>query len=295
MDIRVLKYFLAVAREGSVTRAAETLHITQPTLSRQLMELEEELKAELFMRDRRRMTLTESGVLFQQRAKEIVLLLEKTERDLAEQNALVGGVVSIGCTESAVSLELPEIFRSFSSMYPMVKYDIYSADGDDIREKLDRGNIDLGLLIEPIETAKYDCVRLPYRDRWGIVMRKDDPLAAKAAINMQELLGLPLIISRRQIVSEEVTSWFGVPYETLNVVATNNLLTNSIPLAKSGFGYVVSIESAFTVRESSVLKFVPFAPEHTSGHMLAWKKNRIFPPASKLFVEQLKIHFRHDE
>lgn len=204
MDVRVLRYFLTVAKVGNITNAAEILHITQPTLSRQLMDLEEELGTSLFTRGKRQITLTDSGLLFQQRAKEIVSLLEKTERDLAEQKDLVGGVVSIGCVESTVSRALPELLEEFSNRHPKVQYELYSADGDDIREKLDRGNIDIGILLEPIEAAKYDYIRLPYQEQWGILMRRDDPLAQKTSIGIQDILTLPLILPRRTIVQNEI-------------------------------------------------------------------------------------------
>ena len=161
MDLRLLEYFLAVAKTGNITKAAEQLHVTQPTISRQLMELEETMGAPLMIRGKRQITLTDAGVLFQQRAQEIMDLMDKTSRDIADQNDLVGGTVSIGCVESCVSRMLPEVLKDFSALHPKVSYELYSADGDDIREKLDRGELDFGILVEPVEAAKYDCLRLP--------------------------------------------------------------------------------------------------------------------------------------
>lgn len=156
MDIRLLEYFLAVAKYGNITRASEQLHVTQPTISRQLMELEETVGTTLLIRGKRQVTLTEAGVLFQQRAEEIVSLMEKTMRDITDQDDLLGGTVAIGCVESCVSRMLPKVLSGFSERFPKVKYELYSADGDDIREKLDRGDLDFGILLEPVEAAKYD-------------------------------------------------------------------------------------------------------------------------------------------
>ncbi len=287
MDIRVLKYFLAVASEGNITKAAEVLHITQPTLSRQLMELEEELGTPLFLRGKRKIALTESGILFQQRVREIITLLEKAEREISDENQLVGGVISIGCVESMASLLLSEAMAEFSDRYPLVRYEVYTANGDDIREKLDSGALDIGILVEPVETSKYDFMRLKVTDRWGLVMRSDDKLAVKESIDVNDLLDLPLIVPRRTIVKEEIADWLGIGSGQLNIAASVNLLTNAILLAERKLGYIVTIEGAYLIRPKEGIRFIPFAPAKTSGHVVAWKKNRIFNTATRLFVEQL--------
>jgi DNA-binding transcriptional LysR family regulator len=291
MDIRVLRYFLAVAREGSVTKAAQTLHVTQPTLSRQLIELEREVGASLFIRGKRQISLTDSGMLLQQRVKEIVSLLDKTERDLAEQRDLVRGVVAIGCVESSASALLPEVMEKFSARYPLVQYEIYSADGDDIREKLDRGNIDAGILLEPIETAKYDYIRLPFDEKWGLLMRRDDPLAERDSIGAADIVDIPLILSRREIVQNEIANWFDIDPERLHIIAFNNLLTNSMLLIKRGLGYAATVSGAYAIRKCDDICFVPFSPERTTGHVLAWKKNRMFTTATSLFIGLIKDAF----
>ncbi|WP_145321745.1 LysR family transcriptional regulator [Paenibacillus xylanexedens] len=285
MDVRVLRYFLTVAKAGNITKAAEILHITQPTLSRQLMDLEEELGTRLFIRGKRQITLTDSGLLFQQRVKEIVSLLDKTERDLAEQKDLIGGVVSVGCVESTVSRVLPELLEEFSNRHPMVQYELYSADGDDIREKLDRGNIDIGILLEPIETAKYEYIRLPYQEKWGILMRRDDPLAQKASISIQDILSLPLIPPRRTIVQNEIASWLGVENDNLFIFASHNLLTNAMLLVERKLGYAICVSGSYTIRESNSTCFVPFEPERITTHVIAWKKNKIFSSATAHFIQ----------
>jgi DNA-binding transcriptional LysR family regulator len=288
MDIRVLKYFLAVASAGNITKAAESLHITQPTLSRQLMELEEELGTQLFTRGKRNISLTDSGIIFQQRVREIMLLLDKAEREISDQNQLVGGVVSVGCVESMASFVLPEVMTELMEKYPLVTYEIYTADGDDIREKLDSGALDIGILVEPVETSKYDFMRLNINDKWGLLMRSDDKLADKESIAISDLIDLPLIVPRRTIVKEEIMDWLGTGSEQLNIVASVNLLTNAILLAEKKLGYIVCIGGAYMIRPKDGMKFVPFSPEKTSGHVVAWKRNRIFNSAAKLFVEQIR-------
>lgn len=288
MDIRVLKYFLAVASEGNITKAAEVLHITQPTLSRQLMELEEELGAALFVRGKRQVSLTDSGILFQQRVKEIISLLGKAEREISEENQLVGGVISVGCVESAASMILPEAMSEFSGKYPMVRYELYTANGDDLRDKLDSCAIDIGILVEPVETTKYDFMRLKVTDRWGLLVRSDDRLAAKESIDVSDLIDLPLIVPRRTIVKEEIADWLGTGTGQLNIVASVNLLTNALLLAERKLGYIVTIEGAYQIRPTDGLRFIPFSPEKISGHVVAWRKNRIFTKATRLFVEQLR-------
>ena len=290
MDIRVLKYFLAVSREGNITKATEALHVTQPTLSRQLMDLEKDVGAQLLVRGMRQVSLTDAGVLFQQQAKEMILLLEKTERDLAELKDLVGGVVAIGCVETVVAHLLADALLQFSREHPMVQYELYSADGDDVREKLDRGDIDIGILLEPVEAAKYDYIRLPCTERWGVLMRRDDPLAQTGSVRVAEILPLPLILPRRRIVQEEIQGWLGVESSNLRIVASHNLLTNAIALIERGLGYAICVEGAYTIRPSEAVRFVPFAPERITGHVLAWKKNRAFPSATSCFIQFMRNH-----
>lgn len=288
MDIRLLNYFLAVAREGNISKAAESLHITQPTLSRQMMELEKELGTDLFVRGKRKIMLTDSGIFFQQRAKEIIQQFEKTKRELAEQNNLTGGVVTIGCVETNASRLLPDALSEFSKQHPMVKYELYSADGNDIREKIDRGDIDIGILIEPVETAKYDYIRLPFYEQWGIVMKKNDSLADKKAISTDDIKKKPLIVPRRTIVIEEIAKWIGMESDQLNIVASHNLLTNSLLLVEKGLGYTICVKGAFDIRKADNICFVPFVPERITGHVLAWKKNKVFSNATEKFLQYIK-------
>lgn len=287
MDIRVLRYFLTVASEGNITKAAETLHITQPTLSRQLMDLEEELGTQLFVRGKRHIELTEGGIMFQQRVREIISLLEKAEREISGENQVVGGTVAVGCVESSAAFLLPEVMAAFSAKYPEVRYEFYAADGDDIRDKLDSGALDIGILVEPVETSKYDFTRLAIKDRWGIVLRVDDPLAAMESIEVSKLSYLPIIMPRRTIVKAEISEWLGID-KSINVAASVNLPTNGILLVEKKLGYMVCIEGSYEIRPKTGIKFLPFTPEKTSGHVVAWRKNRIFNTAARLFMEELR-------
>ena len=288
VDIRLLEYFLAVAKYGNITRAAEQLHITQPTISRQLMELEETVGSPLLIRGKRQVTLTEAGVLFQQRAEEIVSLMEKTLRDITDQDDLLGGTVAVGCVETCVSRMLPKVLGGFSARYPKVKYEIYSADGDDIRDKLDRGDLDFGILVEPVEAAKYDFFRLPYWETWGVLMRKDDPLAQKDCIEKEDILSRRLIMPRREIVQDHIAGWFGVERTQLDIFASHNLINNAALLIEAGLGCVICTGGCFEIRGGENLCFVPLAPERTSGHVLAWKKNRVFHSAADRFREYVR-------
>jgi len=291
MDVRVLKYFLAVAREGNITKAADAVHVTQPTLSRQLMDLEDELGVELLVRGKRKVTLTSSGVLFQQRAQEIVALLDKTQRDIAEHNETVAGAVAIGCVETCASFLLPEALEAFSALHPMVKYEIYSGNGDDIRDKIDSGHVDLGILVEPVEVAKYEFVPLSFQDTWGVLMRKDDPLAKKESLRVQDIVGLPFFMSRRRIITDEIESWFGKMAKKLNVLGYHNLPTNTMLLIERGLCYSIIVEGAYSIRPNEKLRFVPLSPARKAGHVMAWKKNRIFSQATSLFLEYVRNNY----
>lgn len=285
MELRVLEYFIMVAKEGNITRAAERLHITQPTLSRQLSELEKELNTQLFIRGKRSIVLTESGQLLMQRAQELINLVAKTERDLLESKDELLGTIAIGCVESLASRTLVHWMKEFRVSQPRVVFDLFSANGDDLREKLDRGILDLAILLEPIESAKYDSIRLDIQERWGILLPINHPHASLSHINVDQLKTLPLSLSRRSIVQDEVERWLGVSRDALNIIVTQNLLTNSLLLLKEGIAYPLTIEGAFIIRPEDHIRFIPFHPERTTGHVLAWRKNQLLNPATRLFLQ----------
>lgn len=288
MELRVLKYFLAVAREENITKAAEFLHITQPTLSRQLMQLEEELNAQLFIRGKNRIVLTDEGMLLRRRAEEIVDLANKTEKEFLEQDNLVTGEIFIGGGETNAMHILARIIKKFKEEYPQIKYQFYSGNADDIKERLDKGLIDIGLLTEPVDIEKYEFVRLEQKEVWGILAPKDSKLAAKEYATPQDLLKLPLLSTRRTIVQNEIANWFGQDYEQLDIIATYNLIYNAAIMVEEGIGYAICLEKLVNINDETKIRFIPFYPPLLTGTVIVWKKHQIFSPATARFIEKIK-------
>lgn len=212
MEIRVLRYFLTVVREEGINRAAEALHITQPTLSRQLSQLEREVGVKLFNRGAKKITLTNEGILLRRRAEEILALVDRTEQELIEQDEQVEGRVVIGGGELAAMQELPKIISSFREKYPLVTFDIFTGNADVVKEQMEKGLIDIGVLLEPIDIEKFDFIRLKGKEQWGVLMRPDDPLAEKEVITAKDLENTSLIIPRRKNVQNELTNWLGYSF-----------------------------------------------------------------------------------
>ena len=288
MELRVLKYFLAVAREENITKAAEFLHITQPTLSRQLMQLEEELNAQLFIRGKNRIVLTDEGMLLRRRAEEIVDLANKTEKEFLEQDNLVTGEIFIGGGDTNAMHILARIIKEFKEEYPQIKYQFYSGNADDIKERLDKGLIDIGLLTEPVDIEKYEFVRLEQKEVWGILAPKDSKLAAKEYATPQDLLKLPLLSTRRTIVQNEIANWFGQDYEQLDIIATYNLIYNAAIMVEEGIGYAICLEKLVNINDETKIRFIPFYPPLLTGTVIVWKKHQIFSPATARFIEKIK-------
>lgn len=288
MEIRVLRYFLAVAREESITRAAEVLHITQPTLSRQLAQLEEEAGVRLFERGPRKIVLTNEGILLRRRAEEILQLVDKTQRELAEQDAQVEGKIVIGCGETASMQLLPALFQGFREKYPRVRFDLLTATADLVKEQMDKGLVDVGLLLEPVDMEKYDFLRLSVKEQWGVLMRPDDPLCRKDCITAADLAPLPLILPRRVSVQSELASWFGDYYEGLNVVFTSNLSTNGAIMVTNGLAYFLVIEGAIPFWDRGKIAYRPLTPALTATSVLAWKRGQPFGLAATKFIAYAK-------
>ena len=286
MELRVLKYFLTVAREEDITKAANLLHITQPTLSRQLMQLEEELGIKLFQRGRHNIMLTEEGMLLRRRAQEIVDLTEKTEKELVHGAETVSGEISIGCGETQNMKPLCEMIAAFQEKYPEVVFHIYTAIADDVTERLENGVLDMGLLLEPVEISRYHFVRMPLEEKWQVLMRKDCPLAEKERIGPSDLAEMPLIIARRQSVRNLLENWFGNVAEKLRIVSTCNLShINQSIMVESGIG--VALVMDFSCNDQT-LCLRPLKPEIVSGSVLVWKKNQVLPPALTRFIDYMK-------
>lgn len=295
MEIRVLKYFLAVAREGSITRAANSLHLTQPTLTRQLQDLEKELKQQLFIRGKHRVTLTSEGMILKQRAEEIVDLVEKTEAEFNSISETISGNVYIGCGETDSMKYIAKIIKDIQTDYPDIKFHIFSGNAEDVMEKLDKGLLDFGVLIQPIDLSKYDNITLPEKDIWGVVVRKDSPLAKMKTIKLENLIGIPMIASRQMSPKYSKASgfldWFGDKFENLNIVATYNLIYNAAIMVKAGVGTAVTLDKLANTSVQSELTFRPLSPKLESGLDIVWKKEQIFSQASTLFLQKLKKEF----
>lgn len=288
MEIRVLRYFLTVVREESITKASEVLHITQPTLSRQLSQMEEEVGVKLFERGPRKITLTNEGILLRRRAEEILQLVDKTQKELIEQDELVEGKVSIGCGEIAAVQLLPELFKEFREKYPRVSFDIFTATADLVKEQMDKGLLDVGLLLEPVDMEKYDFIRLATKENWVVLMRPDDPLSQKDCVTAKDLSALPLILPRRMSVQSELASWFGDYYEGLNVVFTSNLSTNGAVMVSNGLAYSLVIEGAVPFWNQTEIVYRPLSPVLTATSVLAWKRGQPFGLAATKFIEYAK-------
>lgn len=241
MELRVLRYFLTVAQEKNITKAAEILHLTQPTLSRQMRALEEELGTVLFERERYQTVLTQDGICFRQRAQEIIDLVNRTEKEFMTEKSRVEGCISIGCGESTAMWFFADLLKGFSAEYPGVRYEMYSGYGDDICDKIDQGLLDLCALTEPFDKTKYEAFRIPIKERWGILMRGDDPLARKDSVTIEELRPLPLIVPKRNMLRQEIASWFD-EFSQYHVFAVYNLLLSVILLVENGMGYAVCLE-----------------------------------------------------
>ena len=295
MEIRVLKYFLAVAREGSITRAANSLHLTQPTLTRQLQELEKELKQKLLIRGKYKVTLTPEGLRLRKRAEEIIEMVEKTEAEFQSINDIIGGDIYIGGGESDCMKYIAEVIKEVQTDYPDIKFHIHSGNAEDVTEKLDKGLLDFGVLIQPVDLAKYDNITLPEKDVWGVVMRKDSPLAKKEFVELKDLYGLPLINSRQAMrktsSKNEFIEWFQGEFENLRTVGTINLVYNAAVMVKAGIGYAITLDKLVDVSEKSELCFRPLSPRLESGLDIVWKKSQVFSHAAALFLEKLKEKF----
>lgn len=285
MELRVLRYFLTVAQEENITKAAALLHVTQPTLSRQLMQLEEELGSKLFHRGQYRVILTDAGMLLRRRAQEIVELADKTEREFAQAQGELAGEIAIGCGETQGMTFLSQRIRSFRELYPQVQFCIYSANADDVKERLEKGLMDMGLMTEPVDIGRYAFLRLPQKDQWGVLVPKGSALAQKESVTPRDLVGVPLLLSGREKVRSELANWFGEDYEHMEVAATFNLILNAANMVKNGVGVALCF---YLENISDALQFVPLSPRLETGTVLAWKKDKPFSPAAEQFYQYIK-------
>lgn len=288
MDIRVLEYFLAVAREESITKAAEFLNMTQPPLSRQLKDLEKELGKQLLVRGSKKITLTEDGMLLRKRAEELVDLMEKTKAELTGSDETIGGDIYIGGGETDAVLSFAATAKELQEKYPMIHYHLYSGDAEIVMEKLDKGLIDFGLLVGPVDVSKYEYIRLPIRDTWGVLMRKDSPLAEKDSIQAEDLWNKPLIVSHQTSISSDMMAWLQRDASKLNIVMTYDLIFNASLFVRQGLGYAIALDKIINTSGDSELCFRPLYPTMEAGLCIVWKRYQVFSKASQEFLRLLR-------
>ena len=286
MEIRELKYFLAVAREQNLSRAAEAVFTTQPNLTRQMQKLEKEIGQPLFVRGRK-ITLTEAGRLLYRRAEEIIELTDRTHSELSMPSADVFGDVYLGGGESYANSVIAQTAKAVRADYPNIRFHLFSGDTMEVAERLDKGLIDFGIMIEPADLSKYEYARLPLTDTWGVLMRRDCPLAEKQFITPEDLRGLPLIRSKHSIANSLIDEWFGKSSAQLNIVATYNLIYNASLLVEAGIGYAVGLDGLINTSNSN-LRFRPLYPKLETHLDLAWKRYQTFSKPAQIFLQYFK-------
>ena len=292
MELRVLRYFLTVAREGSITRAANFLHVTQPTVSRQLKELEQKLGKNLFTRSSHNIILTNEGMLLRKRAEEIIDMVDKLEAEFGSMEETISGDVYIGGGETDAMKQIARVIKALRLSFPNIRYHLYSGNEDDVTERLDKGLLDFGILIHPADLSRYNYINIPEKDVWGVVMRKDSPLASKDAIQAVDLLNVPLICSQqamKQTFSKnEFTDWFGEDFDKLNIVTTYNLAYNAAIMVEEGIGYAITLDKIVNTSSDSSLCFRPLEPKLESGLNIVWKKHQVFSAAADKFLKEIQ-------
>ena len=287
MDLRVLQYFLAVAREESISAAAQSLHLTQPTLSRQLKELEEELGKQLLIRGNRRITLTEEGMLLRKRAEEILDLVRRTEKEVTQSDDLVGGEVYIGTGETDGMRQIARTANLIQREHPGIQFHVVSGDAMDVCERLDKGLLDFGILLGDFDRIKYHYMELPMQDVWGVLMQRSSPLAGKETVTPQDLWDKPLILSRQMGNKSGLYRWLQKEPAELHTVATYNLIYNASLMVDEGMGYAFTLDKLVNTRGSN-LCFRPLEPRMELGMCLVWKKYQVFSKAAELFLSRLR-------
>lgn len=290
MELRVLRYFLAAVREESISKAAESLHLTQPTLSRQIMDLEEELGIRLLNRGKknRKITLTDEGRLFRKRAEELVELADKMIAEFSAAEGPVSGDIYIGGGETEAMGLVARAATELQKEYPHIRCHLFSGNAADVTERLDNGLLDFGILVGEADMTKYDHLLLPVVDVWGVLMRKDSPLAGKSAVQRKDLSEIPLILSQQSLSSNELSGWYGGAFREANIVATYNLIYNAALMVASGFGYAVTLDKLVNTAGDSNLCFRPLAPRLEARLCIVWKKHRYFSKAAGLFLQKLR-------
>lgn len=289
MELRTLRYFLAAAQEENITKAADILHVTQPTLSRQMMDLERELGVTLMLRGKNGLTLTDDGIFFRQRAQEIVELADRLEKSFVERQNNISGMVVIGASETVGSQTLARLIKEFTGKYPAVQFTLYNETVDNIKDRLDKGLVDIGLLLEPVDVTKFDYVRLSQQDTWGLLVRDDHPLTEKESLTADDVAPYPLILPLRDNIRVEIIHWLGRDEKELTIPLFYTLLSNAALMVAEGLGCAFCMDGALTIRSDPRLRFIPLEPRRVTHSVLVWKKNKIFSPATSLFIQEINL------
>ena len=289
MELRTLRYFLAAAQEENITKAADILHVTQPTLSRQMMDLERELGVTLMLRGKNGLTLTDDGIFFRQRAQEIVELADRLEKSFVERQNNISGMVVIGASETVGSQTLARLIKEFSGKYPAVQFTLYNETVDNIKDRLDKGLVDIGLLLEPVDVTKFDYVRLSQQDTWGLLVRDDHPLTEKESLTADDVAPYPLILPLRDNIRVAIIHWLGRDEKELTIPLFYTLLSNAALMVAEGLGCAFCMDGALAIRSDPRLRFIPLEPRRVTHSVLVWKKNKIFSPATSLFIQEINL------
>lgn len=290
MELRVLRYFLAVAREQSISKAADAVHVTQPTLSRQIMDLEEELGARLFNRSKhnKAVLLTDAGQRLYHYASEIVALADKTTQEFQAECECVDGDIYIGAGETDSIRIIAQAANALSKHHPHLRYHFFSGHAETVHDRLDKGLIDFGIFIGDVYAERYNYITLNAKDRWGVWIRKEHPLAAKTHVSPDDLMEIPLFVSAQAQATNELAGWFGAAYEKLRIAGTYNLIFNAAIMVEEGLGAAVSLDNLLHTGDDSPILFVPFSPPLEARLILAWRKSAAFSRAAQLFLDEVK-------
>ena len=290
MDIRVLSYFLMAAREENITRAAQLLHVTQPTLSRQLMQLEEELGVKLFQRSNHSVYLTDEGMVFRRRAQELVNLAEKAQEELTQKVETLSGIIAIGCGEMRGVQEVAKLITGFQERYPLVKFELYSGNNEDIKERMEQGTLDMGLLLEPVSIVKYDFIRMKTKEQWGVLIHKDAPLASQDVIRPGDLVGTQVVtVHLNTPVHHELAGWSGDFARQMESCVNYNLLYNAVIAARERKGAAICVKLDCHYDD---MKFLPLEPKLELSSVLAWKDQQAYSKATTAFIKYVKDVYR---
>lgn len=284
MDLRILKYFLTIAREENITKASAVLHVTQPTLSRQLMQLEDELGVKLFTRSNHSIILTDEGMMFKRRAQEIVTLADKTVLEL-HGNEKISGEIAVGSGELLTFDFMAEVIAEFQKRFPLVNFDIYSGNADSIKEKIESGTVDIGLLLMPVDIGKYGFMELHGEEVWGAYINESSPLAEYESVTAQDLSGERIIMTKRPAIQSAIGEYFGDLFDNLKISNTYNLLGNAVVMVQQNSGIVIGLKSNCSFQG---VRFVPLSPSFTSKTVMVWKKDQPLSSAVSEFINFAK-------